>query len=75
MRRSGRDNDLQLPSISHDLEAVLSLEIKIIGLVDQDLVYTGVFPTDDLETALSQVFDPIRIKYELDPYGHVVTIQ
>ena len=50
-------------------------EIKIIGLVDQDLVYTGVFPTDDLETALSQVFDPFRIKYELDPYGHVVTIQ
>lgn len=48
--------------------------IDIIGEVGTELIYTGVFPVNDLETALSQIFDPFRISYELDPSNHVVTL-
>lgn len=61
-----------LASVIAQVEELYS--IKIVGEITTELMYTGVFPVNDLETALSQIFDPFRINYELDPSDHVVTL-
>lgn len=39
-------------------------DVKIIGEYDSQLLYTGQFPTDDIEVALTQIFGPFNLQYD-----------
>ncbi|MDW3645533.1 MAG: FecR family protein [Bacteroidia bacterium] len=59
-----RLTDAPLSVVLMQLEEIYG--VQFTGSIDQQNVFTGNFPTGDLETALAQVLGPFNIEYELD---------
>lgn len=54
--------NVKLPLVIQQLEQLYG--VKVEGEYDNGLLYTGQFPTDDLEIALELLFGPYNIQYE-----------
>ena len=50
-------------------------DISIQGEIDENQIYSGAFPINDVETALKQILGPYSIRYQLDDVNHNVIIE
>ena len=69
---------IQLKSVSLE-EVVAQLEevygILVVGDYPSEERFTGAFPVQDLDVALSQVFGPFELSFHIDSARHVVTVE
>ena len=64
--------DVSLGRVVQQIEELYQVQIE--GEFDPELRFNSIFPVNDLNTALSQVFGPFNIEYQLDTSRNVVVI-
>lgn len=64
--------DVSLGLVVQQIEELYQIQIE--GEFDPELRFNPIFPVNDLNTALSQVFGPFSIEYQLDTSRNVVVI-